>query len=113
MTLTVVHGVDERETGIASALINTAQQLGAALGLAVLTTVSITAASTRLPDAVTALNEGVTAGDTSLITTAEQALSHGYATGYLAAAVILFVAAAIAALLVNTPGQPPTTAAQR
>jgi EmrB/QacA subfamily drug resistance transporter len=113
MTLTVVHGVDERETGIASALMNTAQQLGAALGLAVLTTVSITAASTQLPNAVTAMNEGVTEGDTSLITTAEGALSHGYATGYLAAAVILLVAAAIAALLVNTRGQQPATAMQR
>jgi predicted MFS family arabinose efflux permease len=33
MTLTVVHGVHEREVGVALAVMNTAQQLGAALGL--------------------------------------------------------------------------------
>ena len=44
-TLTVVQRVHEREVGVASAVMNTAQQLGADLGLAILTTVATSAAA--------------------------------------------------------------------
>jgi hypothetical protein len=74
---------------------NTAQQIGAAIGLAILTTISATAAATRLPDPAAALNSGLADGNDDLVTRAEQALSHGYTTAYLAAAVLLLVAAAI------------------
>ncbi|WP_229075124.1 MFS transporter [Actinoplanes sp. DH11] len=102
MTLTVVHDVDPRETGVASALMNTAQQIGAAIGLAVLTTVSATAAATQLPGAATALHTARAGGDDDLVARAQQALSHGYTTAYLAAAALLVVAAAITAVGVNT-----------
>ncbi len=39
-TLTATHGVNEDESGIASAVLNTAQQMGGAVGLAALSTVS-------------------------------------------------------------------------
>ena len=58
MTLTAVHGVAEDRAGVASALVNMAQQIGAALGLAVFTTISISAANERLPGAATVLQEG-------------------------------------------------------
>ncbi|MGS0688730.1 MFS transporter, partial [Nakamurella sp. GG22] len=105
MTLTVVHDVDPRETGVASALMNTAQQIGAAIGLAVLTTVSATAAATRLPDAATALHAGSADGNGDVVARAQQALSHGYTSAYLAAAVLLVAAAVIAALTVTTRDQ--------
>jgi EmrB/QacA subfamily drug resistance transporter len=105
MTLTVVHGVDQRETGVASALMNTAQQIGAAIGLAVLTTISTTGAATRLPDAATALHQARMGGDDDLAARAAQALSHGYTGAYLAAAVLLAVAAVITAVAVNTGRQ--------
>ena len=40
VTIAAVAGVEEREAGLASGLINTSQQIGGALGLAVLATVA-------------------------------------------------------------------------
>lgn len=106
MTLTVVHGVDEREVGVASALMNTAQQIGAALGLAALTTISTTAADTRLPDAVTALRSS----DPGLLARAGEALTYGYTHAYLTAAIVLVIVAAITTLTVNSRRQRSTDA---
>ena len=39
-TLTATHGVSQDESGIASAVLNTAQQMGGAVGLAALSTVA-------------------------------------------------------------------------
>ncbi len=41
MTLSAVHGVDERDSGIGSGVLNTMQQVGGALGLATLSTVAV------------------------------------------------------------------------
>jgi len=114
MTLTVVHRVEQPEIGVASALTNTAQQIGAALGLAVLTTISTTAADTQLPDATTTLQHALTTGDNDLVIRASQALSHGYASAYLAAAALLVVAAVMNAVTVTTgrrhkPAEPKPT----
>jgi predicted MFS family arabinose efflux permease len=78
MTLTVVHGVHEREVGVALAVMNTAQQLGAALGLAILTTAASSAAADTSPEAPI----------------------QGY-TAACAAAGLLLVAAAVTAITVN------------
>ncbi|WP_432519150.1 MFS transporter [Kineococcus sp. SYSU DK006] len=112
MTLLVVREVDERETGSASALMNTAQQVGAALGLALLTTVSTTAADTRLPGAGRALQRAVSEGDAGLLARAEQALSHGYTSAYLAAAAVLVLAAIMVALTITAGRQQSSTPAQ-
>ncbi|NHT16090.1 MFS transporter [Cellulomonas sp. IC4_254] len=93
MTLTVVHGVVERETGVASAVMNTAQQIGAALGLAVLTVVATTASAAGSADRATA-----------------DALSDGYAAAYLAAAVMFLAGAIITALTVTTRNHQGTRA---
>jgi predicted MFS family arabinose efflux permease len=111
MTLTVVHDVDPRETGVAAALMNTAQQIGAAIGLAVLTTVSAAAAATRLPDAAAALHAGLADRNGDLAARAEQALSHGYTTAYLVAAVALVAAAVLTAVTVTTRSRQKSPAA--
>ena len=41
LTLTAVHGVGSRDSGIASGVLNTMQQVGGALGLAILSTVAV------------------------------------------------------------------------
>ena len=47
-SLTALHGVAESDSGVASSLLNTAQQVGGAMGLAVLGTVAWTVAANQL-----------------------------------------------------------------
>jgi EmrB/QacA subfamily drug resistance transporter len=102
MTLTAVHGVAEEQAGVASALLNTAQQIGAALGLAVLATISTSAADERLPEAARILQEGLAGNDPGVVATASAALSHGYTTGFLAGVGMLLIAAVVATAAVTT-----------
>jgi len=110
MTLTAVHGVTDEWAGVASALINTAQQIGAALGVAVLASISTSAADGRLPEAARILQEGLAGNNSGIVATASAALTHGYTTGFLVGALMLLVAAAIAAVTVTAPRQQNTAA---
>jgi EmrB/QacA subfamily drug resistance transporter len=87
MTLAAVHRVPEEQSGVASALLNTAQQLGAALGIAVLSTISTTATGIGLREGGAALRT---------------ALTDGYTTAYLWAGGLLLVAALITAATVTS-----------
>ncbi|MBP0447503.1 MFS transporter [Roseomonas sp. SSH11] len=102
MTLTAVHGVAEEEAGVAAALLNTAQQIGAALGLAVLATISTSAANGRLPEAARILQEGLAGNNVDAMATASAALSHGYTSGFLAGAGMLLIAALVVTTAVTT-----------
>jgi len=101
LALTAVKGVRAQETGIASALFNASQQIGVALGLAVLSTIAVSATARRLPDALAALYRGREAGDMGLVRSASDALIHGYGLALAASGVALLVAAVIAAVLVT------------
>jgi hypothetical protein len=85
LTLTAVSGVEANEAGLASALLNTMQQVGGALGLAVLATVAIDAANSRLH----ALHSSSTAASNI-------ATTHGYTTAFLVSAGV-----ALASLIVS------------
>ncbi|MEU0784493.1 MFS transporter [Streptomyces sp. NPDC006173] len=104
MTLGAVSGVSHEDTGIASALLNTAQQIGGALGLAVLSTVSTSAADDRLPGAAGALYRGLATHDAGLVSAAAAALTHGYTTAFAAAAA-LFLAGLVVTALAITAGR--------
>ncbi len=104
LTLTAVHHVAEDRAGVASSLVNMAQQIGAALGLAVLTTVSTAAADGQLPGAARALQQGLAGDDPSRVARASEALAQGYTTGFLAGAGLLLAAAVLVAVTVTTRG---------
>lgn len=101
LALTAVEGVQAQETGIASTLFNASQQIGVAFGLALLSTISVIATASRLPDALTALYQGRETGDLGLVQSAGNALVHGYGLALAASGVALLVAAAITAVLVT------------
>jgi hypothetical protein len=50
ITLTAVHGIDARDSGIGSGVLNAMQQVGGSLGLAILSTVAVTALRNQTTD---------------------------------------------------------------
>jgi EmrB/QacA subfamily drug resistance transporter len=103
LTLSIVRGVPDSETGVASALFNASQQIGAALGVAVFGSIASAAADTKLPGAQERLADGLTSNDGDLVVQASQALTHGYTTALLVGAGMLVVAAIITSIAVNAP----------
>ncbi|MFC5151771.1 MFS transporter [Streptomyces amakusaensis] len=106
MTLAAVSGVRPQDTGIASALLNTAQQVGGALGLAVLTTVSATAADDRLGDAAGTFYRAAAEGDPALLGQAAEALTHGYTTAFAVAAALFAAGLIVTVTAVRPPRRP-------
>lgn len=102
LTLTAVHDVAEERAGIASALLNASQQTGAALGLAVFTTIATVASRNALPEAATALQTALVRGDEAKVIQAREALTIGTATAFGYGAVFLIVAAALLVWSVTT-----------
>ncbi|MGW1748392.1 MFS transporter [Streptomyces sp. NPDC002092] len=111
LTVTSVSGVDHLDTGVASALLNTAQQIGGALGLAVLSTISTSAADDKLPEAASSLYRGLAAKDFGLVSKASEALTHGYTVAFVGAGAIFLVGAVVTTLAVNAGKQQQTEGA--
>ncbi|MEV6649250.1 MFS transporter [Streptomyces sp. NPDC051219] len=95
------HGVRPEDAGVASAMVNTSQQVGGAIGTALLNTIAASA--------TTAYITTHAAGGTDQRALQLQALVHGYASAIWWAVGILAAAAAIAFTFVNTgrPGVGP------
>jgi EmrB/QacA subfamily drug resistance transporter len=83
-TLTAVHGVTQQRASVASAVVNMAQQLGAAFGIALMTAVATAGAEAHR-------------GASSV-----GALATGYANAFAVGSGLLLLAAAVVALAVNT-----------
>ena len=106
LTSSAVAGVPHADAGIASALLNAGQQVGGAMGLAILTAVS-TSRSSSLLDGFHAKTEAVkqafAAGTPNVRLTAQvnDALVSGWATGFLVGAAFLISAAVVAGSMVK------------
>jgi hypothetical protein len=88
-SIAALAGVPERESGLASGLSNTSFQIGAALGVAIVTTVAVT----RTDDYLTA-----NAGANRLV-----ALTEGFQSAFLAVAILAGIGVALALLLLGRP----------
>jgi EmrB/QacA subfamily drug resistance transporter len=84
LTLAATNGVKSKDAGLASGLINTTQQIGGALGLAILTAVSTTTTNSALVKAH---------GNKAQIPTA---LVHGFQDAFIVAVIFTLVATVIA-----------------
>ncbi|MEU6949451.1 MFS transporter [Streptomyces sp. NPDC046316] len=94
------HGVDPRDAGVASAMVNTSQQVGGAIGTALLNTIAASATTAYIADNAAGVT---TQGAQKLLQL--QGMVEGYAAAIWWAVGILAVSAAIAVALINT-GKP-------
>jgi len=90
---TATYGVRPSDAGVASAMVNTAQQVGGSIGTALLSTLAASAASAYVTDS----------GGRATETVMAQAAVHSYTTAFWWAAGIFTVGAAVAALVLR-PG---------
>ena len=102
MTLTAVAGVAQEDSGVASAVLNTMQQVGGSLGLATLSTVFASALTERAAALGAELQARVAAGGMSPEQVAQakafiglQAQTYGSGKAYLVGAAMILVASAI------------------
>ncbi|HEY0756526.1 MAG TPA: MFS transporter [Ktedonobacteraceae bacterium] len=87
VTVAATSGIPDHETGLASGLINTSQQLGGALGLAILTVVAST----------------TTTADLASGKVLAQASMHGYQMAFLCSTVLMVMALLVSIFVIRTP----------
>ena len=90
LTSTSLHGVSHDDTGVASAMVNTSQQIGGSLGTALLNTVAATATATYAT-ANSALGDKVQA----------YAMTHGFTVAFKFSAGLLFIGAVVLFFFIN------------
>jgi len=104
LSLVALHDVAERDSGVAASLLNTGQQVGGAIGLAVLGTI----AWSTVADTVRTTSVAIAAGQQAAQSPAQlaaHALATGLSRGFLAAAGIALVAALIAIVTIRVSRQ--------
>jgi hypothetical protein len=90
LTSTSLHGISGHDTGVASAMLNTSQQVGGSLGTALLNTVAATATATYAA-AHTELGKAVT----------PFAMTHGFTVAFKFSAALLFTGAVVLFFFIN------------
>jgi len=107
LTSSAIAGVPHEDAGIASALLNAGQQVGGALGLAILTAVSSSHSSSLFPGIKQAqgqISGALSSGnppEPSLLSKVNDALVSGWAVGFYVGAAFLITAAIVTASLVK------------
>ena len=92
LTSTSLHGISGHDTGVASAMVNTSQQIGGSLGTALLNTVAATATTTYM-------TANAIAGNDMAGTFA--AMTHGYTVAFKVSAALLFTGAVVLFFFIN------------
>ena len=90
LTTTSLHGVSNQDTGVASAMVNTSQQIGGSLGTALLNTIAATATTTYIT-ANAALGERLQ----------PFAMTHGFTVAFKFSAALLFTGAIVLFFFIN------------
>ena len=85
-----LHGIGRQDAGVASALLNTSQQVGGAVGTALLNTVAVAATTAFLTDNAALGSAGI-----------PQALTHGYTRSFFVGGCMLLIAAVVTAVLIT------------
>jgi len=111
LTLGAVSSVAKQESGLASALLNTSQQVGGSLGLAALVTVAATVTRNRLGQGASTLRSGIGAGlghsaTLRLHELGVTATVAGYEMAFRVGAVGAGIAFVIALIVVRAPRSP-------
>ena len=108
MSLVALARVSNNDAGVASSLLNTGQQVGGALGLAVLGTVAWSAVASSLRSAAEAAHGSAAhlspaAMKAAQVATANHALAHGFSSGYIVSAGIMLLSLIIAVVAIRIP----------
>ena len=90
LTTTSLHGVSNQDTGVASAMVNTSQQIGGSLGTALLNTIAATATTTYIT-ANASLGERLQ----------PFAMTHGFTVAFKFSAALLFTGAIVLFFFIN------------
>ena len=85
-----LHAVGNHDAGVASAVINTSQQVGGSLGTALMNTVAVTATSAYL-----ATNAAL--GEAAL----PDALTEGYTQAFMVGGILLLIAAVVVLVMIR------------
>ena len=108
MTLTAVHGVGSRDSGVASGVLNTMQQVGGALGLAILSTVAVhfsTEKAESLGASLQAASRGAAPSPSELERiqqlVGQVAFTEGATNAFLTGAAMIWLGTVIAVIFLN------------
>jgi MFS family permease len=97
LTSTSLHGVSNRDTGVASAMINTSQQVGGSLGTALLNTVAATAATSYV---IANKEVGIAIPGVKQMLY-PYGITHGYTVAFTVSAALLFAGAVVLFFFIN------------
>src|SRR5712691_10016143 len=100
LSLVALARVPDRDTGVASSLLNTGQQVGGSIGLAILGTVAWSAVASNTKSAIAATH-GAHLPAAARTALGDHALAYGFGRGYLVAAGISVLAVIIALAMIR------------
>jgi EmrB/QacA subfamily drug resistance transporter len=100
LSLVALAKVPDKDAGVASSLLNTGQQVGGSIGLAILGTVAWSAVASHTKSAIAATH-GAHLSAAAQTALANHAITYGFSRGYLVSALIALLAVVIALVMIR------------